>query len=60
MEPQEVASIVRQQSSAFGGGERQHLTIRHGGVCVSGIERGQDVVPQPAELYDELQRNVLV
>ncbi len=44
MKVKKVPAIVRQENSVFGDGEGQDFTVRHGGVRLSGIERGEHVV----------------
>lgn len=60
MELKEVATIVRQQDPAVCSGERQHLRIRHGRVCVTGVHRGQYIISEAAQFHHDLKRNVLV
>jgi hypothetical protein len=51
---------VGQEYSALLHRKRQHFGIRHGGIRLSGIQRCQYVMPQPAQLLDDLQRKVFV
>jgi hypothetical protein len=49
MEAEKVAAIVRQKNPAFGGRECQNLDIRNGRVSLSGLHRGQHVMPQSTQ-----------
>jgi hypothetical protein len=60
MKAERVAPIVGQQNPAVSHGERQNFGVRHGGIRVSGIRRGDDIVPQPPQLCDYLQWDILV
>ena len=60
MKAEEVPAIVGQENPVLCHCERQNFHIRHGGVRISGIQRGQDVVSQQPQFHDNLLRSILV
>ena len=46
MKAEKVAPVVRQQNPAFGHGERQNLSIRHGGISPSCVQGRQHIMPR--------------
>ncbi len=60
MKAKKVAAIVGQENPAISHCERQDLGIRHGGIRLSGIQRGHDIMPQPPQFRDHLRRDIFV
>jgi hypothetical protein len=60
MQAEKVTPIVGQQDPAASCGERQNCGVRHGGIRIPGIRRGDNIVPQPPQLCDHLQRDIFV
>jgi len=60
MKVEKVAAVVGQENSAIRRRERQDFGVRHGGVRFSGIQRGEDIMPQPPQFRDDRQRNIFV
>ena len=55
-----LAPIVGYENPMLRCRERQNFVVRHCGIRLSGIQRCQDVVPQPAQFRDDLRRTILV
>ena len=60
MKAEKVAAIVGQQDPALSHRERQNVGIRHGGIRLSGIQRGKDVMPQLPQFPDYLQWDIFI
>jgi hypothetical protein len=60
MKSKEVASIVRQQNTAFRDCESQDFGIRHRRVGHSGVARCEDIVAQAPQFHYYLERDVFV
>jgi len=60
MKAKKVVAIVGQENPAISHRERRDLGIRHGGMRLSGIQRGDDVMSQPPQFRDHLHRDILV
>jgi hypothetical protein len=60
MKSEKVAAIVGQENPALSHRERENFGIRHGGVRLSGIQRGDVVMSQSPQLHDHLHRDIFV
>jgi hypothetical protein len=60
METNEVPPVEGHQSAPVLGGEDEDGGIRDGSAGISGFLDRQDVVPQSAELFGDLEREILV
>lgn len=55
MELQKVAAIVRQQNPIFGSRECQDLGVRNRRIRLSGVQRSENIMPEPSQFQHDLQ-----
>lgn len=60
MQVNKVLAIQCDHGTLFANGKRQDLFVRHRAERSTGVLDGQNIVPQPSELLDNREREVLV